>query len=184
MKLNSMHWWRVFNNVPQIFVFCTLFVGLMSCQPEATSSMLISKIDDETSLYAYYDERGNKILGDYMMAYTDTITDYGIVADSDFVLIDKKGKHIHKVFPYDNGPDYASEGLIRIIENGKIGYIDSKTFKVLIEPAYACAYPFENGKARVSLNCKTEKASPGEEHSTWQSQEWFYIDKSGKVVVE
>ena len=159
-----------------------IIVILFSCQSKPTLSKLILKRDNKTSLFAYFDEKGNKVLGDYFAAYTDTITEYGIVADPGFVLIDKTGKHIYNIYPFDNGPDYTSEGIYRIIKDGKIGYVDSVTSKVLIKPKFGCAYPFENGKAKVSLNCRTVKAFPGDEHSTWESGEWFYVDKTGKIV--
>ncbi|HUS01764.1 MAG TPA: WG repeat-containing protein [Chitinophagaceae bacterium] len=160
----------------------TFAMVLGACQPVITPSRLILKRDKETSLYAYFDDNGNKILGYYYAAYTDTITEYGIVADPGFVLIDKTGKHIFKIFAFDNGPDYTSEGIYRIVDNGKIGYVDSITSKVIIEPKFDCAYPFENGKAKVSVNCKTVKAFPEDEHSTWESDDWFYVDKTGKIV--
>ena len=164
------------------FVSYVLIVGLLACQSKYSPSRLVLKRDSTTSLFAYFDENGNKVLGDYYAAYTDTITDYGIVADPSFVLIDKKGNHIFKIYPFDNGPDYTSEGIYRIIKDGKIGYVDSLTSKVLIEPKFACAFPFDNGKAKVSFKCKTVLAFPGDEHPTWQSDEWFYIDRTGKIV--
>ena len=164
------------------FVVYALIAGLLGCQSKSNQSKLVLKRDSSTSLFAYFDEKGNKVLGDYYAAYTDTITDYGVVADPDFVLIDKKGKHIYKIYPFDNGPDYTSEGIYRIIKDGRIGYVDSATSKVLIEPKFACAFPFENGKAKVSFKCKTVIAFSGDEHLTWQSDEWFYIDRTGKTV--
>jgi hypothetical protein len=171
MKLTNVIW--IFSFLP----------GLISCKTAGykavDNDILILKRNDSTSLYAYYDKNGHKVLGDYFMAFTDTIKDYGIVSDSGFVLIDKHGKHIYNLFPFDNGPDIASEGLYRIIENGKIGYVDSATSKLVIKPIYDCAWPFENGKAKVSLNCVT--ISDGE-HDRWESGEWFYIDKQGRTI--
>lgn len=163
-----------------------LLLGLVmlqiACKPNMKPSKLILKRDEKTSMYVYFDQHGNKILGDYYAAYTDTITDFGIVADPGFVLIDRNGKHIYKIFSFDNGPDYTSEGLYRITENGKIGYVDSLTSKIKIRPQFDCAFPFENGKAKVSFKCKRVSAFPGDEHSTWESEEWFYINKDGKLV--
>ncbi len=165
-----------------LLLTCLIAIGLDSCRPKTLPARLILKRDSVTSLYAYYDDNGHKILGDYYAAYTDTITEYGIVADPDFVLIDKTGKHIFKIFTFDNGPDYTSEGIYRIVDDGKIGYVDSLTSKVIIRPKFDCAYPFENGKAKVSLKGKKVKAFPEDEHWTWESDEWFYVDKTGKIV--
>lgn len=165
------------------FIFLLLFI-FANCQNKQTklavnSGVLILKRDSITLMYAYFDKNGNKILGNYLAAYYDTIRDYGIVEDSGFVLIDKHGKHIYKIFPYDNGPDYTSEGLYRIIENGKIGYVDSATSILVIKPIFDCAWPFQNGKAKVSLNCNNIKEG---EYWRWVSDDWFYIDKKGNRI--
>ncbi len=94
-----------------------------------------------------------------------------------WVIVDSKKTTLYDVFPYDNGPDNPSEGLIRVVKNGKIGYADAKTYAIVITPQYDCAFPFENGKAKVSNKCKTVKDG---EHSIWTSDAWEYVDKKGK----
>ncbi len=163
-------------------ILISLVSVFVACNRTATPSRLILKRNEKTSLFAYFDERGRKVLGDYYAAYTDTITRYGIVADPDFVLIDRTGKHIYTIYPVDNGPDETSDGAYRIIEHGKIGYVDALTSRVLIEPKFSCAFPFENGKAKVSFTCRKVAAFPGDEHPTWQSDNWLYVDKQGKMV--
>jgi hypothetical protein len=93
-----------------------------------------------------------------------------------WVIMDSKKKTLYEVFNYDNGPDYPSEGLFRIVKNGKIGYADATTYAIVIEPRFDCAFPFENGKAKVSNQCQTVKDG---EKSIWTSELWQYIDKSG-----
>ena len=44
---------------------------------------------------------------------TDTVSKYSMVSDDGFFLMDNSGKKIYEIFPYDNGPDYVSEGLQR-----------------------------------------------------------------------
>ncbi|NJO90703.1 MAG: WG repeat-containing protein [Chloroflexia bacterium] len=92
------------------------------------------------------------------MCFTDTIKTFGVVVDenSRFIAIDKGENVLFEVFRYDNGPDYFSEGLLRIVKNGKIGYANEQG-KIVIEPQYDCAWPFANGKASVSNSCKVEK---------------------------
>jgi hypothetical protein len=143
-----------------------------------TKEPLILRFNSD-SMYAYYDHAGKKILGDYYRAFTDTIIDFGIVSDSGFILIDRNGRHIYEIYPFDNGPDYTSDGLYRIIKNGKIGYVDSISSKLIIDPIFNCAYPFEKGKAKVSLKCVTVQEG---EHSRWESDDWFYIDKKGNKI--
>jgi hypothetical protein len=175
---------------PLLFIIFVITSILLACQSKPvssklllkTSGKLILKRDSTTSLYAYYNGKGEKVLGDFYAAYTDTITTYGIVADPNFVLIDRNGKHIYNIYPFDNGPDYTSEGTYRVIKDDKIGYVDSATSKLIIKPQFGCAFPFENGKAKVSYHCEEVSAHVGNEHKTWQSDDWFYIDKTGKVI--
>jgi hypothetical protein len=98
--------------------------------------------------------------------------------DGKWVIKNSQKKTLYEVFFYDNGPDYAAEGLIRVVKNGKIGYANAKTYRLVIRPQFDCAFPFENGKAKVSTNCKTIKEG---EYSTWTSENWQYVDKKGKL---
>lgn len=116
-------------------------------------------------------------LGKYAQCLTDTFRTHAIVltkGDSKWVVIDRSEKHLYEVFPYDNGPDYPSEGLFRIMKDGKIGYADAITYAIVIPPQFDCAYPFENGKAKVSTDCKTVTEG---EHREWRSDVWQYVDK-------
>ena len=98
-------------------------------------------------------------------------------AEGKWVIVDSQKTALYDVFIYDNGPDYPAEGLIRVLKNGKIGYADAKTYVLVIEPQFDCAFPFENGKAKVSNQCKTVK---DREYSVWESDAWQYVDKRGK----
>lgn len=132
----------------------------------------------------YVNSKGEIIIpyGKYSRCFTDTIKYFGIVADNEkgLIGIDKKGKFLFEVFKYDNGPDYISEGMFRFLKDGKIGYANEKG-EIVIEAKYNCAWPFDNGKAKVSLECFDVKM---EEHTIWESDAWFYIDKKGNVVEE
>ena len=94
--------------------------------------------------------------------------------DKGLVIVDKKGNEVYQIYYFDNGPDYAQDGLYRIRKNNKIGYADEQTGKIVIEPKYDCAYPFENGKADVGVGCQTQ--SDGE-HSWWVGGKWHEVSK-------
>ena len=82
---------------------------------------------------------------------------------------------------YDNGDDYVREGLYRIVnEQGKVGYADAQG-RVIIAPRFAFGFPFEQGKARVTDSGR-EVSVPGSggEHRRWESDAWYYIDRTGK----
>ena len=97
-----------------------------------------------------------------------------------FVGIDRTEKVLYEVFPYDAGPDYPSEGLFRIVENGKIGYADLEHGAIRIKPEYPAASPFQNGYAQVCPDCETRADG---EYSSWVNGKWGLIDKQGRVVV-
>ena len=134
--------------------------------------------------YGYKNQKGDTIiqLGKYNFCFTDTFRTYAIVADKkfSFVAIDRQQNVLYKVFPFDNGPDYPSDGLFRIIIDNKIGYADEATGKIIIKPQFDCAFPFENGIAKVGLNCKTY--ADDVEHHTWTTDNWIYINKKGIKV--
>lgn len=129
----------------------------------------------------YLNSKGDTIIpiGKYYYCYTDTIRDFGMVIEKEtrkILGIDQNGTELFEVYKYDNGPDYVESGLFRIIKNGEIGYSNSNG-KIIIEPSFDCAYPFEGDFAKVSDNCVTEKNG---EHSLWKSDNWYRITKSGK----
>lgn len=93
---------------------------------------------------------------------------------------DRKNKK-YRAFQYDNGDDYVKDGLYRIVdERGRIGYADERGITV-IAPRFAFGFPFENGKAKVtdSGQEKEVEGSRGEYHY-WDSDDWYYIDKTGR----
>ncbi len=118
----------------------------------------------------------------YEMCLTDTFRTHAIVLtknDFKWVVIDRQEKVLYEVFPFDNGPDFPSEGLFRMVKNGKIGYADAATFDIVIQPQFDCAFPFENGKARVSNDCQTTTDG---EHATWTSDKWQFVDEKGNKL--
>lgn len=132
----------------------------------------------------YVNQDGDTIIpyGRFTVGFSDTILTYGIVLEKidgneELIGINQNGERLYEVVWFDNGPDYIEEGMFRISRDGKIGFADT-TGKIVIEPNFACAYPFYEGKAKVSYECK--KLSD-QEHQIMQSQNWFYIDKNGKI---
>lgn len=127
----------------------------------------------------YVNQQGDTIipLGKYEYCFTDTLSNFGIVLKKDgtCVAIDRNGAEMYEVYWYDNGPDYLSDGLFRMVKNGKIGYA-GRDGAIVIPPQFSCADPFENGKARVTFDCVSV---PDGEHTISESSSWFYIDKRG-----
>lgn len=94
---------------------------------------------------------------------------------------DDRRNRKYRAFQYDNGDDYVRDGLYRIVdERGRIGYADEEGMTV-ITPRFAFGFPFENGKAKVTDagQWKEVAGSRGEYHY-WESDDWYYIDKTGR----
>lgn len=79
---------------------------------------------------------------------------------------------------FDNGPDYFDSGYVRLVVDGKYGFMDS-ALRVIIKPQWDFAFPFQDGFAQVGNVCRTEKVDT--EHSAVACQDWFRIDRRGKV---
>jgi len=166
-----------------------LFLNLtitIACFSQSKEDYLIKvfkgKYDQVGVESGYMNLKGDTIIpfGKYYYCYTDTLRNFAIVMKNKgpLVGIDRSENELFEVYWFDNGPDNIAEGLFRIKKNGKIGYSDTYG-KIVIEPQFDCAFPFENGKAKVSNDCKTV---PDGEHSRWISENWKYIDKNGQTI--
>jgi len=169
-----------------LIVLLILIKGLTSCGPsfKKHNDYLVSFNDTIKDQWGYKNQNGEIVipLGKYTRCFTDTFKTYAFVVKPNsglFLAIDRQENVLFEVLPFDNGPDESSDGLFRIMENRKIGYADSTSGKVVIKPQFDCAWPFENGVAEVSTDCKTQTEG---EHSSWISDHWYYIDKRGKKV--
>jgi hypothetical protein len=171
--------------------FCAYLV-LASCsqgqvkEEEESNSQedyLVMVFDEGKNQYGYKNDDGKMVIpfGKYEMCFTDTLRNYAVVttAEGGLIAIDRDEKKLYDVFVYDNGPDYASEGLFRFMKGEKIGYADAKTGEIVIDAVYACAWPFEDGKAKVSMDCTKEQDG---ENTIWLSDNWMTIDRDGKEV--
>lgn len=147
----------------------------------------VSKEEYELGVpFSYVNSAGETIIpyGQYLGAYKDTLIGFGIVVGwntekyTNFVAINTRGERLYEVHPFDNGPDRLSEGLFRIMRNGRIGYADSLG-QIIVEPKFICALPFTNGKAKVSFTCKLEH---DDMYTSMLSERWHYIDKQGQFV--
>lgn len=101
-----------------------------------------------------------------------------VVEGGKWSYINVTGATVYKPYIYDNGPDYPSDGLSRIIdEQDKVGYIDAKGAMV-ISPQFDWASPFEEGVAQFCEGCKEESIHNGE-HTRMVGGKWGTITKDG-----
>ncbi len=177
-----------FISIPTVWCSIVVLLAGVGCNhttPTHTSTHsepLFQMEDPVTNLTGYQNSRQEIVIpaGKYTHCMTDTFRTHAIVltkGDQKWVVIDRAEKVLYEIFPFDNGPDYPSEGLFRMIKDGKIGYADANTYAIVIPPQFDCAFPFENGKAKVSTRCTT---STDGEHKVWTSDTWQYVDKKGK----
>lgn len=164
------------------FLFFLLIVPVISFAQDK-HEMLYRYYDSINDQCGYQNAAGEMIIpvGKYFVCFSDSMDQYAIVGyvGKGFVAIDRSDKVLYEVYPFDNGPDYPSEGTFRIVSGDKIGYADEKTGKVIVEPQYTCAEPFQNGRANVSNACT--KHFDGEHHS-WEMHSISTIDKTGALI--
>lgn len=190
----------MFNRIHKYLLFVVLFIAILFFvrsintteaieltlrQPFDTLIRVPNEGYELGDRFCYLNQHGDTVVpfAQYALSYSDTIIHFGIVSTTrpqkpQLIAIDAKGKEMFQVYFYDNGPDYLSEGLFRIEQNGKIGYADS-VGNIIIRPQYACAEAFHEGKAKVSYECSLKQV---DEHSEMQSDTWFYITKTGEKV--
>jgi hypothetical protein len=132
--------------------------------------------------FGYLSAKGDTIIpfGKYEFCFTTRFCSFAIVSKKNkgLIGINRKEEILFNVFLFDNGPDPLSDGVFRIVKNGKIGYADSKG-KTIIKPEYDCAEPFIKGKARVGKGCIPVTEG---EHTGWTGGKWFFINKHGKTI--
>jgi hypothetical protein len=165
-----------------LLIFLLLSASAANGYGQAKNSCLTLAENEDTNECGYVSSRGDTVIafGKYDHCFTTKFCEFAIVVDKKkgIVGINRKEEILFNVFVFDNGPDPLSNGLFRIVKNGKIGYADNKG-KIIIAPEYDCAEPFSNGVARVGNGCKTKTDG---EHSMWAGGKWFTINKQGKMV--
>lgn len=168
-----------------ILVFVILLMSIVVTAQKSTGYLIKihqGEYDEPGVKTAYINDKGDTIIpfNKYFYCYTDTLKDFAIVIDSlkNLIAIDKNENVLFGVFWYDNGPDYISDGLFRILKDEKIGYANEKG-QIIIEAQFKCAFPFKNGIAKVSNDCSSQQ---DHEYTKWISDNWFFIDKSGTRV--
>lgn len=141
-------------------------------------------IDDEKC--GYVNAKGEEMIrfGKYSMCFTDTLRGYAIVADPEsghLIGINKKEETLFRVFIYDNGPDYVSEGFFRITnEKKEIGFADSETGEIIIPASLSAARPFRQGRAAFCEGCRSERFG---EYSRWSGGKWGFLNTKGEKVI-
>jgi hypothetical protein len=187
LTINNLQ--KAYRQKYKVIIVFILTILVTACQPkgrqnQAFGNDFLVKIPAEVDAesYGYANQNGVEIvpIGKYQYCFQDTITTFGAVITKDnvFMAIDKNGAELYEIYKYDNGLDYVVDNRFRIVENGKIGYAN-ELGEIVIKPQFECAEPFENGKARVTNDCKLIKDG---EHTTVESESWFFINTDGEKM--
>ncbi|PWN60765.1 WG repeat-containing protein [Chryseobacterium viscerum] len=94
-------------------------------------------------------------------------------------VYDRKGNFLYTPFLYDNGADYFSEGVRRLVKNGKVGFAD-RNGKIVIEAEHDFASPFNYGYAAFCDGCDWEKTN--DEHRSIVGGKWGVMNVKGETV--
>lgn len=135
--------------------------------------------------YACYQNSDGKAITQnkkYAIAFTDTISTIGFVGTrkGKIIGIDKQGKKLFEVYKIDNGPDYISDGMFRIVgKDGKIGFADTCGI-IVIPPVFSYATPFRDGEAKVTFEGENQKHG---EYQCWKSNYWFFMKKPASIEI-
>jgi hypothetical protein len=164
-----------------ILAMLTIFLSFCASGQKQDKDCLILAFNSDSSRCGYLNSVGDTIVPcHFVHCFTDTICSFGTMMSlsGKVAAYNKSGEFLYEVYYIDNGPDYISDGMFRILENGKMGYANERG-EVVIKPQYDCAFAFEAGKAQVSFDCQRKKV---DEYTFWESDNWFYIDKEGNKV--
>ena len=140
----------------------------------------LETFEDDEWMTGYRTPDGEVIIeAQYLMAMPFDEYGHANVRDEDgWALIDATGEVVVRVFEFDNGPDYFSEGKSRYIDGDKMGYINPKG-EVVIEAQFDFATPFEDGRAEVCNGCEAESDGM---HDRMVGGDWWAIDENGDKV--
>ena len=141
--------------------------------------------EDVDATLGYVDSSGKVVIpaGKYPYIFTAEFDKIAFVLLKDrkgVYSIDRNEKILFQVCSYEIGPDIVSNGLFRIIENGKIGFANMNG-EIVIKPRFQFVYPFqENGFA---IFCENGTWSMLDKYIPVIKGKWGVINRQGVVVI-
>jgi len=129
------------------------------------------------SWYWYHTEELNKPVKDNLI-YMDAGVNDSIEPNSCGAVYNRKGVFLFSPFLFDNGPDTYSEGLIRFVKNGKIGFAN-RNGDIVIEAKYDYADMFNYGLTTYCNGCTWKSRG---EHRFVSGGRWGYINNKGDTI--
>lgn len=136
---------------------------------------------EQDGVWGFRDASGKVVIAAQYFTVTPFTTEgvAGVIADTGAAFIDVAGRRVATALMFDNGPDYFVQGLARIVDQGKTGFLD-RAGKIVIAPQFDAAGSFCEGLAPVCMGCKEV---PRGEHSEMVGGQWGFIDRNGAAVI-
>ena len=141
--------------------------------------------EDVDATLGYVDSSGKVVIpaGKYPYIFTAEFDKIAFVLLKDrkgVYAIDRNEKILFQVCSYEIGPDIVSNGLFRIIENGKIGFANMNG-EIVIKPRFQFVNTFqENGFA---IFCENGTWSMLDKYIPVIKGKWGVINRQGVVVI-
>jgi hypothetical protein len=157
----------------------TIKCGYVNKDGDWTIELSIPGVSESEQTGAAYVSRGNP--------FSEGLAEVEIVVEGVWKAgyVDKKGRWVIEPQAVWRGTAF-SEGLAAVqdVKTGKWGYINTSGAYV-IQPQYSWATPFEEGIAQVGVSFwppDSANAGTPTTTSTSRAAEYFYIDRTGKVL--
>ncbi|KAA4628704.1 WG repeat-containing protein [Bacteroides ovatus] len=170
-------------------IIITIFLLFISMNIYAQDDKLYvyyyPNFEDVNATLGYVDSSGKVVIpaGKYPYIFTVEFDKIAFVLLKDrkgVYAIDRNEKILFQVCSYEIGPDIISNGLFRIIENGKIGFANMNG-EIVIKPRFQFVYPFqENGFA---IFCENGTWSMLDKYIPVIKGKWGVINRQGVVVI-
>ena len=139
----------------------------------------------DESVAGFMDANGKIVIpaGKYADIYTAEFDNVAFVAIKDkkgIYAIDRNEHILFQVCNYEVLPDRISNGLFRIIENGKIGFANMNG-QIVIKPQFCFVYPLQ--KNGYAIFCKDGIWVKVDNEHTVVKGKWGAIDKKGTIII-
>src|SRR5262249_31760768 len=99
--------------------------------------------------------------------------------NSSGLAYNRKGEPLFAPFLFDNGPDYLSEGMMRFVKGGKVGFVN-RIGEIIIHAEYDFVSNFNYGMASYCNGCKLKSEG---EHAYFAGGNWGYINTKGEDLL-
>ena len=168
-----------------ITIILLVFISINICAQDNKLYIYWPDFDKDETICGYVDSNGEIVIpaGKYADIFTaefDKVAIVKIKGKKEFYAIDRNEKVLFQVFNFGMGPDIISNGLFRIIENGKIGFANMNG-EIVIKPRFQFVYPFqENGFA---IFCENGTWSMLDKYIPVIKGKWGAINRQGVIVI-